>query len=98
MAFGCANVEVSITMPAISASASVPPARSSGRPRQTAISATISQAAAAAGSIQSPSSAESFEAWWSIVTRGNAANGPGFRRATSPTRLSLAQSASTSRS
>ena len=53
VAFGCAKVAVSITIPAISSVASAPSARSSGMPRRTASSATISQVAAATGSTQS---------------------------------------------
>ena len=70
VALGWAKVAVSMTMPAISAVASAPPPTSSGTPSRAASSATISQVAAAAGSIQSAGAAPSFEAWWSMTTRG----------------------------
>ena len=70
VAFGWAKVAVSMTMPAISAVASAPSPRSSGRPSRTASSATSSQVAAAPGSIQSAAPAPSFDAWWSMIDAG----------------------------
>ncbi len=55
VAFGWANVAVSMTMPAMRCVASAPPPSSSGTPRRTASSVVISQVAAAAGSTQSAS-------------------------------------------
>ena len=54
---GWAKVAVSMTIPAISAVASAPPPASRGTPSRAARSATISQVAAAPGSIQSASPA-----------------------------------------
>jgi hypothetical protein len=62
VAFGWANVAVSITMPAINAAARAPSPESSGIPSRAASRVTISQVAAAAGSIQSASPAASLEA------------------------------------
>ena len=71
---------------------------SSGTPRRTASSATISQVAAACGSIQSASPSASFEAWWSMTTRGSRSNSSRWRSPTAPTRSSVPQSETTSRS
>ena len=98
VAFGWAKVAVSMTMPAISAAARPPPSASSGTPSRPASSVTISQVAAASGSIQSASSAASFEAWWSMITRGSRANRSAWRAPTSPIRSSEPQSEMTSRS
>ena len=99
VAFGCANVAVSMTIPAMRADGEGPvAARSSGSPSRTVSSATSSQVAAAPGSIQSAGPVPSFDAWWSTMTRGRSANSPGWRVATAPTRSAEAQSASTSRS
>ena len=81
VAFGWANVAVSMTMPAISAAARAPSPASSGRPSRVARSATISQVAAAFGSIQSASPAASFEAWWSMTTRGSRSKSSGVAAA-----------------
>ncbi len=51
-----------------------------GRRAGAASSATISQVAAAAGSIQSASPTASFDAWWSMTTRGNRSNSSACRR------------------
>ena len=57
VALGWAKVAVSITIPAISAAASVPSPASSGTPSRAARSVTISHVAAAPGSIQSAGAA-----------------------------------------
>ena len=92
VALGCANVAVSMTMPAMSAAASVPSPASSGTPRRAASSATISHVAAEPGSIQSASPPSLFEAWWSMITRGSVENSSGCRWATAPTRSADPQS------
>ncbi len=65
---------------------------------RTASNVDISQVAAAAGSIQSASPLASFEAWWSTMTRGSRSNSSAWRAPTSPTRSTVAQSDSTSKS
>ena len=56
------------------------------------------QVAALSGSIQAPSPASPFDAWWSMTTRGSAAKSSAWRVATEPTRSSDPQSDTTSRS
>ena len=63
VAFGCAKVAVSMTMPAIRSAARAPSSAVSGTPRRPASRATISHVAAECGSIQSPASAASLDAW-----------------------------------
>ena len=53
VALGCWNIAVSPTTPAIRSAAMAPSAASMGTPRRGSSSVTISQVAAAAGSIQS---------------------------------------------
>src|SRR6185369_16863113 len=96
--FGWANVEVSITMPAISAAAMAPFPASSGTPSFAASSTTSSQVAAAAGSTQSRGPPSVFEAWWSTSTRGRRSNSAWWRWSTPPSRSSAPQSHTTSRS
>ena len=97
VAFGWAKVAVSMTMPAISAAASAPSPQVERRPRAGPRAAsTISHVAAASGSIQSASPAASFEAWWSMTTRGSRSNSSAWRAATAPIRSSEPQSETTS--
>ena len=62
VAFGWANVAVSMTIPAISSVARAPSPSVSGAPSRAASNVTISQVAALPGSIQSFSPTASFEA------------------------------------
>ena len=98
VAFGWAKVAVSITMPAIRPAARAPSSASSGTPSRAARSVTISHVAAASGSIQSAAPSASFEAWWSMMTRGSRSNSSAWRTPTSPIRSSEPQSEMTTRS
>ena len=75
-----------------------PSAAASGTPSRTARSATISQVAAAAASIQARPPEPSLLAWWSMVRSGVSAKSAALRSRIEPTRERSPQSHSTTRS
>ena len=91
VAFGWAKVAVSMTMPAIRAAAQRPAAgveRQAEPGRPAARPSRRSPPRRARSS--RPRRRASFEAWWSMTTRGSRSNSSRWRSRTSPTRSSVA--------